>query len=65
MPRSKIQVPKVLIEKKPKVVFHGHLHSSSHLFEPLENSEVVNCSIVDEQYNVSYSPIYYDLSKED
>lgn len=54
-----------IIEKKPKVVFHGHLHSSNHVFESLENSKVVNCSIIDEQYNVSYSPIYYDLSKED
>ena len=54
-----------IIEKKPKVVFHGHLHSANHKFELLENSKVVNCSIVDEQYNVNYSPIYYDLSKED
>ena len=54
-----------IIEKNPKIVFHGHLHSSSHLFESLENSKVVNCSIIDEQYNVNYYPIYYDLSKED
>lgn len=54
-----------IIEKKPKVVFHGHLHSSNHAFELLENSKVVNCSIIDEQYNVSYSPIYYDLPKKD
>lgn len=54
-----------IIEKKPKVVFHGHLHSANHAFELLENSKVINCSIIDEQYNVSYSPIYYDLSKED
>ena len=54
-----------IIEKKPKVVFHGHLHSANHEFELLENSKVVNCSIVDEQYNINYYPIYYDLSKED
>ena len=54
-----------IIEKKPKIVFHGHLHSTNHEFELLENSKVVNSSIVDEQYNVNYSPIYYDLSKED
>ena len=54
-----------IIEKKPKIVFHGHLHSSSHLFESLENSKVVNCSIINERYDVSYSPIYYDISKED
>lgn len=53
-----------ILEKKPKVVFHGHLHSSNHNCEFLENSKVVNCSIKDERYNISYFPIYYDLSKE-
>ena len=60
-----IPLRNAIIEKKPKVVFHGHLHSANHEFELLENSKVVNCSIVDEQYNVNYYPIYYDLSKED
>lgn len=50
-----------IIQKCPKYVFHGHLHSTSHEFELLENSKVVNCSLKDEFYNVLYKPIIIDL----
>ena len=50
-----------IIQKCPKYVFHGHLHSTSHEFELLENSKVVNCSLKDEFYNVLYKPIIVDL----
>ena len=50
-----------IIQKCPKYVFHGHLHSASHEFELLESSKVVNCSLKDEFYNVLYKPIIIDL----
>lgn len=50
-----------IIQKCPKYVFHGHLHSTSHEFELLENSKIVNCSLKDEFYNVLYKPIIIDL----
>ena len=52
-----------IIRKAPKIVFHGHLHSSSREFESLWYSKVVNCSIKDEYYNPIYDPIYINIEK--
>lgn len=45
-----------IIEKKPSWCLHGHLHSSNHEIETLDFTKVINCSILDESYNLSYSP---------
>ena len=50
-----------IISKKPKYVFHGHLHSTNREFEILENSKVVNCSIKDELYRVVYNGLYLTI----
>lgn len=50
-----------IIDKNPKIVCHGHLHSTSREFESLGNSKVINCSIKDERYNISYNPIYFEI----
>ena len=51
----------VIMKKKPKIVLHGHLHSTSREFETLGMSKVTNCSLKDEFYNPIYSPIYFEL----
>ena len=50
-----------IISKKPKYVFHGHLHSTNREFEILEDSKVVNCSIKDELYRVVYNGLYLTI----
>lgn len=45
-----------IIKKKPSWVCHGHLHTSNHEIEMLGDSKVMNCSILDEQYNLRYRP---------
>jgi Icc-related predicted phosphoesterase len=50
-----------VLEKSPRYVLHGHLHSSSHEFEVLGNSKVVNCSYINEQYTPSYKPIKIEI----
>lgn len=50
-----------ILEKKPNLVFHGHLHSTSREFELLGDSQVINCSIKDENYKPIYKPIYYEF----
>lgn len=50
-----------ILEKEPKYVLHGHLHSTSHEFELLGSSQVINCSIKDEQYQPIYYPIYFEI----
>ena len=52
---------KAILEKEPRYVLHGHLHSTSHEFELLGSSKVVNCSIKDEQYQLVYDPIYFEI----
>ena len=50
-----------ILQKAPKIVCHGHLHSTSREFEELGYSKVVNCSIKDEHYNPIYGPIVFEL----
>lgn len=47
-----------VIEKRPKYLFHGHLHSTNHECEMLEDTKVYNVSILDEYYEYKY-PIKY------
>lgn len=52
---------KAILQKAPKIVCHGHLHSTSREFEELGYSKVVNCSIKDEYYDPIYDPIVFKL----
>lgn len=51
----------IVIEKKPKYLFHGHLHTSNHNEEILENTKVYNTSILDESYSITFDPLYLDI----
>lgn len=48
----------VVLSKKPKVLYHGHLHSSNHECEMLGETKVYNTSLVDEYYKMIYNPLY-------
>lgn len=50
-----------ILQKAPKIVCHGHLHSTSREFEELGYSKVVNCSMKDEKYNIVYEPLYLEI----
>lgn len=50
-----------ILRKIPKVVLHGHLHSTSRIFEEWGYSKVANCSIKDEHYNPIYDPLIFEL----
>lgn len=52
-----------ILKNKPKIVLHGHLHSTSHEFESLGETKVVNCSLKDEDYQLVYKPLYLDIDK--
>lgn len=47
-----------VLKKKPKVLYHGHLHTSNHECEMLGETKVYNTSLVDEYYNLAYNPLY-------
>ena len=50
-----------IIEKKPSYCFHGHLHTSNHEEEILEETRVYNTSILNEQYDFVYNPLIIEL----
>lgn len=50
-----------IIEHKPKLVLHGHLHSSNHGEELLGETKVYNTSILNEQYELVYEPLIIRL----
>ena len=50
-------------EKKPRYCFHGHLHSTNHNKELLDDTEVYNTSILDEGYDIQYPPLILEICK--
>ena len=51
-----------LIERvKPSLVLHGHLHSTQHKVEMLGDTEVYNISLLNENYEMVYKPLYIKI----
>lgn len=51
----------IILMKKPKYCLHGHLHSTNHECEMLENTKVYNVSVLDERYTVAYEPLTINI----
>lgn len=49
-----------ILDKKPKYVFCGHIHSGSHEWTNIGQSDCRNVSLLNEDYRVNYSPYYFD-----
>lgn len=58
-----IPLRNAIIEKKPKLVLHGHLHSTNHDKETLVESDVYNVSLLDENYDLVYEPLILDVNE--
>lgn len=50
-----------IIAKKPKINLHGHLHSSNHECEMLNDTKVYCVSVVNEQYELAYEPLVLEI----
>lgn len=59
------QLRDAILEKKPRYCFHGHLHSSNHGEEILGTTKVYNTSILDEEYKITYDPLYIRITKDE
>ena len=51
----------IILERSPKIVLHGHLHTSNREIEILGKSKVRNCSLLNERYELVYNPIIMEL----
>lgn len=52
------ELRKAVLDKQPRYLFHGHLHTSNHGEERLRDTRVYNTSLVDESYSAIYKPLY-------
>ena len=52
-----------ILEKKPKLVLHGHLHSTNHKIELMgeADTEVYNVSLLNEEYNMVFLPLILEI----
>ena len=48
-------------EVKPKLLLHGHLHSTNHERENIGDTGVYNVSLIDEFYKMNYKPLYLEI----
>jgi Icc-related predicted phosphoesterase len=47
----------ILLEKKPKNAFFGHIHSGCHEFNNIQGINMANVSILNENYFEVYEPL--------
>lgn len=59
--KGNVPLRDTILEKSPKLVLHGHLHSSNHNEEILGKSKVYNVSILDENYVETYEPLILEI----
>lgn len=56
-----IRLMHVILEKKPKYVFCGHIHSGNHERTLYNKSIIYNTSIKNEDYQIAYSPLTIEI----
>lgn len=47
--------------KQPKILLHGHLHTTNREEELLGKTSVYNVSLLDEKYEMVYKPLYLEI----
>ena len=52
------ELKEAILEKNPKLVLHGHLHTSNHSREILGLSDVYNTSLVNNHHKPVFKPLY-------
>jgi Icc-related predicted phosphoesterase len=53
----------VILDKKPKMAFCGHIHSGNHNIKKLGNGiSVANVSLLDNSYRIKHKPIYIEYN---
>lgn len=61
IPAGNIYLLDAILEKKPKYVLCGHIHSGDHELTEIEGIKCANVSILDESYSIAYQPLKINL----
>lgn len=56
-----------ILDKAPKLVLHGHLHSTNHNVELMgeTDTEVYNVSLLNEEYKMAYPPLILEIKNDE
>ncbi len=52
---------KIIQEKKPRFAFCGHIHEGNHELTKIGETIATNVSILDDRYDITYFPRYFDI----
>ena len=61
IPAGNIYLFDEIVEKKPKYVLSGHIHSGDHVLQEYAGTKYANVSILDESYSIKYKPLTFEL----
>ena len=61
IPAGNIYLFNEIVEKKPKYVLSGHIHSGDHTLQEYAGTKYANVSILDESYSINYKPLTFEL----
>ena len=55
------ELTKAIIQKRPRLVFCGHIHTGQHGGVDFEESRIYNVSRLDERYEIAYEPTWVEI----
>ena len=55
------ELTEAIINKRPRFVFCGHIHSGQHDGLDFESSRIHNVSLLDERYEIAYEPTWAEV----
>ena len=55
------ELTEAIIEKHPRLVFCGHIHTGQHGGVDFEGSRIYNVSRLDERYEIAYEPTWVEV----
>lgn len=55
------ELTQAIIQKRPRLVFCGHIHTGQHGGVDFEGSRIYNVSRLDERYEIAYEPTWVEI----
>ena len=55
------ELTEAVIEKRPHIVFCGHIHTGQHGGVEFASSRIYNVSRLDENYEIAYEPTWVEV----
>lgn len=56
-----VPLANAILEKQPSYAFCGHIHEGNHSLTKIKNTNIANVSILNDNYDVEYEPLYLDI----